>query len=141
MSIGRRPLYIGIMAKSGKSSPSKHSGKPHTPPQRAASPQAPKDWLSRPDLEAVSAPRLQKIFWGLAAFGLFLMIGLSFGSGTNADDKFQNDYSKKLVSYYSTFGADTSALLVPDGNMHYYGALFEIVTGFANKAFSRHCRR
>ena len=63
-----------------------------------------------------------------------MLVALSFGSGINADDKFQNDYSAKLVSYYSTFGADTSALNVPDGNMHLYGGFFEIVTDFANKA-------
>lgn len=50
-----------------------------------------------------------------------LLLGLSLGSGINADDKFQVDYSQKLVNYYGTFGRDTAALHIPDGNMHLYG--------------------
>lgn len=85
-------------------------------------------------MESPSDPLLRKIFWGVAIAGLFVLCGLSFGSGINADDKFQNAYSEKLVNYYTTFGRDTSALNVPDGNMHLYGGFFEIVSGFANKA-------
>ena len=79
-------------------------------------------------------PLLRKIFWGVAAAGLLLLLGLSLGSGINADDKFQVDYSQKLVNYYATFGKDTTALNIPEGNMHLYGGFFEVVTGFANKA-------
>mgnify|MGYP000514679752 CR=1 FL=1 len=61
------------------------------------------------------------------------MLSLSFGSGINADDKFQVDYSQKLVNYYGTFGKDTAALNIPDGNMHLYGGFFETLTGFASK--------
>ena len=76
----------------------------------------------------------KKIFYGVAALGIVLLVFFSFGSGVNADDKFQNDYSTKLVNYYSTFGKDTSALYIKDGNMHLYGGFFEIVTGFVNKS-------
>lgn len=62
------------------------------------------------------------------------MVALSLGSGINADDKFQVDYSQKLVSYYSSGGKDTSALFIPDGNMHLYGGFFEVVTGVANRS-------
>lgn len=85
-------------------------------------------------MDTPSDPLLRKIFWGVAIAGLLVLCGLSFGSGINADDKFQNAYSEKLVNYYATFGRDTSALYVQDGNMHLYGGFFEIVTGFANKA-------
>ncbi|MBK8919938.1 MAG: tetratricopeptide repeat protein [Saprospirales bacterium] len=82
----------------------------------------------------MSDPVLRKVFWGLAILGLVSFLALSLGSGINADDKFQNAYSQKLVDYYSSFGRDTAALKVSDGNMHLYGGFFEIVTGFTNKA-------
>ncbi len=120
------------MAKSGKSSPkiSKQATVPGKQPKVAAS----ADYLVRPGTESPADPLLRKIFWGIAALGFVLLVGLSFGSGINADDKFQVDYSRKLVQYYATFGKDTAALHIPDGNMHLYGGFFEVVTGFANKA-------
>ncbi len=121
--------------KSGKySSKSKSSKKQDAPARPARSVQAPVDYLERPQPDSPNAPLLRKVFWGLALFGLVVLAGLSFGSGINADDKFQCDYSQKLVSYYSSFGQDTAALNVPEGNMHLYGGFFEIVSGFANKA-------
>lgn len=123
------------MAKSGKSTPKYKTSKPAAPSTKPAATRQTTDWLERPVPDELSGtPRLPKVFWGLAALGLVMMIALSLGSGINADDKFQNDYSKKLVAYYDTFGKDTSALNVPDGNMHLYGGFFEIITGFANKA-------
>ncbi|MDX1943475.1 MAG: tetratricopeptide repeat protein, partial [Saprospiraceae bacterium] len=76
----------------------------------------------------------QKVFWGLVGFALTITIILSLGSGINADDEYQNDYSEKLVSYYATMGQDTSALNIPKGNMHLYGGFFDLVTGMTNKA-------
>ena len=123
------------MAKSGKPTP-----KSQVPGKKILTPASPKpsapakDWLERPVVEESDVPKLKMAFWGIAIAGLLWMLALSFGSGINADDKFQCDYSDKLVSYYSTFGKDTSALFIPEGNMHLYGGFFEIVTGFANKA-------
>lgn len=123
------------MAKSGKNRPQQP-----TPVKKQASTAHPatarpaRDLLERPSVDTPSDPLLRKIFWGVAIAGLLVLCGLSFGSGINADDKFQNAYSEKLVNYYATFGRDTSALYVQDGNMHLYGGFFEIVTGFANKA-------
>lgn len=128
------------MAKSGKSTPpsskQQPAGNKQTPrpaPQAARRP--PSDYLERPANTGSSDPLLRKIFWGIAALGFVILFGLSFGSGINADDKFQVDYSQKLVNYYGTFGKDSSALKIPDGNMHLYGGFFETVTGFANKTF------
>ncbi|MCB9298184.1 MAG: hypothetical protein H6559_34450 [Lewinellaceae bacterium] len=53
---------------------------------------------------------------------------MSLFSGINGDDEFQNDYSEKLVDYYLSFGADTAALYIEKGNMHYYGGFFDLVT-------------
>jgi len=122
------------MAKSGKSNPKVN---PQPAAQKTAvKPRQPlRDLLERPSVASPQDPLLRKVFWGVAALGLLVMLALSMGSGINADDKFQVDYSEKLVSYYSTFGEDTTALQIPAGNMHLYGGFFEVVTGFANKAF------
>ncbi|MEP7269823.1 MAG: tetratricopeptide repeat protein [Saprospiraceae bacterium] len=62
------------------------------------------------------------------------MIGISPKFGINGDERFQVDYSKKLWSYYTSFGKETSALYVPEGNMHLYGGLFEILAISIQKA-------
>lgn len=68
----------------------------------------------------------------LPVLGL-IMIMLALNSGLNADEEFQYDYSQKLVEYYSSFGEKKDALFIEKGNMHYYGGLFDTVTGFVNK--------
>ena len=78
---------------------------------------------------------LRKLFWGsLIAFGL-ITLALSLGSGINGDDEYQDDYSAKLVDYYTSFGRDTAALYIEDGNMHLYGGFFDLTTGLLNRAF------
>ncbi len=121
------------MAKSGKSSP-KSNRQEASGSKQLKTVAPPSDYLERANTASPQDPLLRKVFWGIAALGFMLLVGLSFGSGINADDKFQVDYSQKLVQYYSTFGKDTAALKIPDGNMHLYGGFFEVVTGFANKA-------
>ncbi|MCB9284374.1 MAG: tetratricopeptide repeat protein [Lewinellaceae bacterium] len=74
------------------------------------------------------------IFWAASALFLVLTLVLANGSGINGDDSYQDDYSEKLVNYYLTGGADTSALNIPKGNMQLYGGFFELVTGFTNRA-------
>ncbi len=77
----------------------------------------------------------RKIFWGLGAVVAALMLFLSLGSGINEDEKYQVDYSEKLVNYYTGLGRDTSALHVEKGNMHYYGGLFDLTAGLVNRAW------
>ncbi len=76
----------------------------------------------------------RKAFWATALVALILMIAMALGSGINADDEYQVDYSEKLVNYYLTLGADTAALHVEKGNMHLYGGFFDLLTGLANRA-------
>ena len=88
------------MEKSGKSTPKTNTqssvgGKQQSTTSKFSAPA--KNWLERPVLP-VTDPMLRKVFWGLAALGLVVLIALSFGSGINADDKFQVDYSQKLVN-------------------------------------------
>ena len=119
------------MAKSNKQTPKTAASSAANNTRRASIKEA-TDYLLRPALPQRN-PLMDKIFWGIAAIGLLVLLVLSFGSGINADDKFQVDYSQKLVQYYSTFGQDTAALNIPDGNMHLYGGFFETITGFTNK--------
>jgi Tfp pilus assembly protein PilF len=131
------------MAKTGKTpaakpaAPSKSAAPGRrTPaaPVRETAPKPLRDYLDRPPVDRTADGRLRLIFWAIAGLGLVLLVALSLHSGINADDKFQADYSLKLVNYYGTFGGDKAALNVPDGNMHLYGGFFETVTGFVNKA-------
>ena len=59
---------------------------------------------------------------------------LALQNGINGDDEFQNDYSKKLVNYYTTMGQDKAALNIEKGNMHFYGGFFDLMTGLVNNA-------
>ncbi len=102
---------------------------------RATAAYNPSKWLDRPSVATDRDSFYKKIFMTLGAVVLLVTIVLALGSGINGDDEYQNDYSTKLVSYYSTMGSDTAALNIPKGNMHYYGGFFDIVTGFTNKAF------
>lgn len=75
----------------------------------------------------------QKVFTVLSITVCLLLCFMSFDFGVNGDEKFQVNYSKKLWNYYSTFGKDTSALYVPEGNMHLYGGLFDLTAISLNK--------
>lgn len=76
----------------------------------------------------------RKIFLGLAGFVLLVMVAGGLASGINADDEYQHDYSEKLVQYYATLGRDTSAYYIENGDMHYYGGFFDLVTGAVNES-------
>lgn len=75
----------------------------------------------------------RRVFWFSALAMLLITLVLALGSGINGDDEYQNDYSEKLVNYYATMGADTSALFIEKGNMHYYGGFFDLAAGLVNR--------
>lgn len=75
----------------------------------------------------------KKIFKGLAAFILIATVALALGSGMNGDDSFQNDYSVKIIDFYTSMGADTSCFKHPKGPIQYYGGFFELTSGIINK--------
>ena len=64
---------------------------------------------------------------------LVIMLSLSFKSGINGDDYFQNTYSDQLINWYATLGKDTSCFYHPRGPIQLYGGLYEIATGVTNK--------
>ncbi len=80
-------------------------------------------------------PLVQKHFYAAFLFFAILTLALAIQSGINADDEYQNDYSQKLVNYYSSFGADKAALFIEKGRMHLYGGFFDVATGLVNAAF------
>ncbi|MDZ4710343.1 MAG: tetratricopeptide repeat protein [Saprospiraceae bacterium] len=75
----------------------------------------------------------RKNFAYLSVIVFFILVLISLDFGVNGDEKFQVNYSQKLWSYYSSFGKDTSALYVRDGNMHLYGGLFDLTAISLNK--------
>ena len=75
---------------------------------------------------------LAKFFKITSFIVLLIMLSLSLGSGVNADDEYQTDYSEKLVRFYTTLGQDTSALNIDKGKMHLYGGAFDLTTGIVN---------
>ncbi|MEO5581106.1 MAG: hypothetical protein ABIR66_00325, partial [Saprospiraceae bacterium] len=74
-----------------------------------------------------------KNFKIVSVFVFLWMVFISFDFGINGDEKFQVDYSKKLWAYYSSFGKDTAALNIPEGQLHLYGGLFELISISINK--------
>ena len=110
--------------------------KPTTRPAtvRRAAPSA--NHATRP-VPAVVVPendaRYRPLFYGVAGIALIALLIGALNTGMNSDDLYQNRYSEALVDYYATFGADTTALYMPDGNMHYYGGLFDVLTGAVNR--------
>jgi len=106
--------------------------KPVTSAPKAPPPPAKKPPTEKAALVSEKDPLLRKVFFGLAGLMLLLLLALAPGSGINADDEYQVDYSEKLVNYYSTGGVDTAALNIPKGNMHFYGGLFDVTAGAIN---------
>lgn len=77
--------------------------------------------------------RLKQLFLAIAGIGLIWMIWAGQGTGINGDDRMQNEYEQALISWYSTGGADTTALNLPKTKMHFYGGFFEVISGATNR--------
>ncbi len=92
------------------------------------------DLLARGSMASERDVFYRKIFRIAALSIAVITILMALQSGVNGDDEFQNDYSTKLVNYYLSGGADTEALFIEKGNMHYYGGFFDLLTGLVNKA-------
>ena len=74
----------------------------------------------------------KKIFWGLSGIIAIITLFLAINSGINGDDSFQNDYSDKIVKFYTTMGQDTSCFYHPRGPIQYYGGVYELTAGVIN---------
>ncbi len=82
---------------------------------------------------ASGSGRMKQAFMILAGVGLIWMIWAGQQTGINGDDRMQNEYEQALISWYSTGGADTTALNLPKTKMHYYGGFFEVISGATNR--------
>jgi len=95
------------------------------------------NWTYTPTAEQVETPVERKVYYGLLSLATVVLLGLSFASGINADEKFQDDYAEKLVNYYASGGADKAALYEGDQSSQrynkYYGGFFELVSGSVNR--------
>jgi tetratricopeptide (TPR) repeat protein len=129
----RFKFYKGFMSKKKKS-----RQQPQRPssvrPHRASPVETRSFFAERDPVSSEKDPLYKKIFTWSAGIVLLMTILLSLGSGINGDDEYQVDYSEKLVNYYLSMGADTAALNIPKGNMHYYGGFFDLTAGLANRA-------
>ncbi|MCB0685028.1 MAG: hypothetical protein KDC53_00845, partial [Saprospiraceae bacterium] len=85
-------------------------------------------WAKDIRLSTVQQKRLLYISLGIT----LLMALLSTRVGLNGDDDVQARYSSSIPSFYSSMGRDTSCFS-SGPEIKYYGALFEIATGFTNK--------
>ena len=80
-----------------------------------------------------SQPAFRNYFFGSLVLLAAITITLSVISGINADDSWQNEYSDKITSFYTSFGKDTSCFNTARGEIKYYGGLFELMTGSINQ--------
>lgn len=107
------------------------------PKARTSAPEKPNGiaWLklSFQDASYRGSPLLKNIFWGLAALAFAWMLVTALGTGINGDDKMQNEYEQALITWYATGGRDTTALNLPQTKMHYYGGVFEVLSGATNR--------
>ena len=90
-------------------------------------------WINRPVVTDDRDPLYRKAFYAVAGVALLALLIGALNTGMNSDDLYQNRYSEALVDYYTTFGSDPTALYMQDGNMHYYGGLFDLTTGLVNR--------
>lgn len=79
----------------------------------------------------------QRLFWGLFLFLSVFLLFSSTRTGINGDEKFHDEYSEKLVDYYTTFGKDNDVLYEKEESyqkyVKYYGGIFDLSTGMVNR--------
>lgn len=119
------------MAKKKQSTGKKRPAKTNATKKAAARPVRVEKPLA-PPWQTPGDDRLRRAFWITAGVMGLLMLILSTQVGVNGDDSYQNRYSHTLLDWYGTMGQDTSALYIKDGNMHFYGGLFDLTTGVVN---------
>lgn len=67
-----------------------------------------------------------------------LMTVMSFQYGISGDEISMNEYGKSILHYFTSFGADRTALNPPpsydkDGVLEYYGGAFDLLAALINK--------
>jgi len=121
-----------------KKKTTKKSEKKAPPQTVAAKPR--KNWIAwayQEETVVDPSATLTKVYYGLLALSVVILLGMALVTGINADEKFQDDYSEKLVDYYASGGTDRAALYEDDTSSQrfnkFYGGFFELVSGSINR--------
>jgi tetratricopeptide (TPR) repeat protein len=104
------------------------------PPVEPPPPFEPAPVFSPPQPE--NADMFKRLFGYLAAAALVIMSVMSFSYGISGDEQDMNEYGKKALDFYTSFGTDTSCFRISldkDGVLKYYGAWFDLTTAVAHK--------
>ncbi len=81
----------------------------------------------------VTDQHLARVFFVLTASFTILLSIMALSVGPNGDEDVQAKYSDDLVSFYTSFGKDTSAFQSSKGDaIRYYGGIYEIPAGVVN---------
>lgn len=110
------------------------------PAAAAAAPKAQRNWpewfYSMAGADA-QHPVWKYAFWGLSAAAVLLMCFLALRAGVNGDDRFQVEYSERLVDYFASFGKNKEVFYEQDEGyqqyVKYYGGAFELFAGGINR--------
>ena len=80
--------------------------------------------------------KILKPFWIVSVLLIIITMFLANNSSTSGDEAVQVKIGKNILSYYQTFGADTTALL-PDGidQLQFYGSSFDTFCQFFIQTF------
>jgi tetratricopeptide (TPR) repeat protein len=126
-----------------KKKTSKKSQKQTPPKTVTAKPR--KNWIAWAYQEETvmdTSATISKVYYALLALSVVILLGMALVTGINADEKFQDDYSEKLVDYYASGGSDKSALYEDDTSSQrfnkFYGGFFELVSGAVNRTLGYH---
>ncbi len=80
--------------------------------------------------------RLKYAFYALSLLLLIVMLLLSSRAGVSCDEVLHYNQSVAVYNYFSTGGADRSALETGDTHLKYYGQSFDNITTFLIKIFN-----
>ncbi len=77
----------------------------------------------------------KRIYYGVAFVILIVMLVMVRSAGISGDEYFHVDHSVNVLNYYKTMGADTTAMHVEHGMLHYYGQSLDTEAHFINDTF------
>ena len=96
------------------------------------------EWLyqQRPD-ESGQTGGWRQLYWALSLAVILLTGFMAVRVGVNGDDRFQVEYSERLVDYFSSFGSNKAVFYEEDEAytqyVRYYGGAFDLLAGGINR--------
>lgn len=94
-------------------------------------------WLYQLSDLTPQAPMWRSIFWGLSGLTVLMVVFLALHAGVNGDDRFQVEYSERLVDYFASFGQNKEVFYEKEEGyqqyVKYYGGAFELFAGGINR--------